>query len=631
MIPKRVLTLFFIIIGVAIIMGSSQPALSQVKEVPTRDQIEAKYRWNLADLYPSDDAWEKAFAKMKTDIPKFAPFEEKLGSSPETLAECLILNDSLGLDIYRLIVYSNLRKSEDTRVSKYQEMGDRMSTVIADFNSASAYIEPEILTIPDDTLKSFLARDPKLAVYKFYIENLIRRKAHIMSAEVENLLAQSGKVTRGFIQIFSMVDDADIKYPPIKDEKGNEVELTKERYSQFLESPDRKVRKEASDAYNDAYFAYENTLAANLSSSINSDIFYARARKYNTALDANLDANNIPKEVFMSLIDAVDKNLEPLHRYTALRKKVLKLDTLYTYDMWMPLVPEAKMEFPKYEDAEALMLQALKPLGKEYLDNVKTALDSRWIDVYETQGKESGGYTAPGAYVVHPYILLNYVGTLDNVFTLAHEMGHAMHDYYTDRYEPFVYSGHSLFTAEVASTCNEAIMNRYLIDHAKDKSQKLYLLNNFINQILGTFYSQVMYSEFELKVHEIVESGGALSAKSMRQIYRDIFQKYYGPDLVIEPDKDMGCLRIYHFYRDYYVYQYATSYAASMSLSRKILAGDKAALNSYMDFIKTGSSDYPINILKKAGVDMTSPEPVDNVTRVFSDLIDEFEKLMLEK
>ena len=631
MIPKKFVFLILTGIGAILFMISSQPALAQVKEVPTRDQIDAKYKWKLEDLFPSDDAWEKAFEEFKVEIPKFKPFEGKLGSSSETLTECLILNDTLSLTLYRLIIYSNLRKSEDTRVSKYQEMGDRMSTVIADFNSASAFVEPEILTIPDDTLKSFLTRDPKLAVYRFYLENLVRRKAHIMSTEVENLLAQSGKVTRGFIQIFSMVDDADIKYPAIKDEKGNEVELTKERYSQFLESTDRRVRKDASDAYNKAYVTYENTLGANLSSSVNSDIFYAQARKYNSALEANLDAYNIPKEVFMNLIDAVDKNLEPLHRYTALRKKVLKLDTLYTYDMWLPLVPEAKMEFPKYEDAEALMLDALKPLGKEYLDNVRMALSSRWIDVYETQSKESGGYTAPGAYVVHPYILLNYVGTLDNVFTLTHEMGHAMHGYYTDQHEPFVYSSHSTFTAEVASTCNETIMIKYLIEHSKDKAQKLYLLNHYINQIIGTFYSQAMFSEFELKIHEIVENGGALSAKSMRQLYREVYQKYYGPDLVIEPEKDMGCLRIYHFYRDYYVYQYATSYAASMSLSRKILSGDKDALNSYIDFIKTGSSDYPINILKKAGVDMTSPEPVENVTRTFSELIDEFEKLILEK
>jgi oligoendopeptidase F len=618
-------------IGVILFMTNGQPTLAQVKEAPTRDQIDAKYKWKLDDLYPSDEAWERAFGDIKNEIPKFKAYEGKLATAPEILAECLILNDTLSIALYRLIIYSNLRKSEDTRVSGYQEMGDRMSTVVADFSSTSAFVEPEILTIPDDTLKSFLARDPKLAVYRFYLESLLRRKAHIMSTEVENLLAMSGKVTRGFIQIFSMIDDADIKYPTIKDEKGDEVELTKERYSLFLESTDRRVRKDASDAYNKAYLTYENTLGANLSSSVNSNIFYARARNYSTALDASLDTYNIPKEVFTNLIDAVNKNLEPLHRYVALRKKVLRLDTLYTYDMWLPLVPEAKMEFPKYEDAEALMLEALKPLGKEYLDNVKNALSSGWIDVFETQGKESGGYTAVGAYAVHPYILMNYAGTLDNVFTLAHEMGHAMHEQYTYRHEPFVYSIHSLFTAEVASTCNEDIMIKYLIEKAETKEQRLYLLNHYINQILGTFYGQVMFSEFELKIHEIVESGGALSAKSMRQLYREIYQKYYGPDLVIEPEKDLGCLRIYHFYRNYYVYQYATSYAASMTLSRRILDGDKDALKSYMDFIKIGSSDYPINILKKTGIDMTSPDPVENVTKTFSELIDQFEKLILEK
>ncbi len=612
-------------------MSDTQPAQAQVNAAPTRDQIDAKYKWKLEDLYPADDAWEKVFGVIKKRLPEFKAFEGKLGGSPGTLAECLLLNDSLSMDFSRLINYAYLKKDEDNRVSRYQEMNDRVAALGSEFGAVSSFIEPEILAIPDDTLRSFLAREPRLTIYRFYLENLLRRKPHVMSAEVENLLAMSGNVTRGFLQIYSMIDDADIKYPPIKDVQGNMVELTKERYGVMLESTDRRVRKDASDAYNKAYFAYENALGTALSSSINSDIFYARARKYNTALEANLDAFNIPKDVFMNLIDAVDKNLEPLHRYVALRKKVLKLDTLYTYDMWVPLVPEAKMEFPKYEDAEALTLEALKPLGKEYLDNVKMALSSGWIDVFETQGKGSGGYTAPGAYDAHPYILLNYAGTLDNVFTLAHEMGHAMHNYYSNRNEPFIYSGHSLFTAEVASTCNEAIMIQYLIDHAKDKNQKLYLLNHFINQILGTFYGQVLFSEFELKIHEIVESGGALSAKTMRQIYRDIYQKYYGSELVMEPDKDMGCLRIYHFYRDYYVYQYATSYAAAMMLSKRILDGDQGALDSYKTFISTGSSDYPINILKEAGIDMTSPVPVENVTRLFASLVDQFEKLMLEK
>ncbi len=611
-------------------MSDTYTVQAEVKAAPTRDQIEAKYKWNLQDLYRSDELWENSFADLKAQLPRFKPFEGKLGSSPDALTGCLELNDTLSMDLSRLIVYAFLKKDEDNRISKYQEMGDRISSLRSDFNQVSSYIEPEILTIPDETLKSFLNQSPRLAIYRFYLQDLLRRKAHIMSAEVENVLAMSGNVTRGFGQIFSMIDDADIKYPSVKDESGNLVELTKERYGLMLESTDRQVRKEASDAYNRAYFAYENTLGTTLSASVNSDIFYARARKYSTALDASLDAYNIPKEVFMNLIEAVNRNLEPLHRYTALRKKVLKLDTLYTYDMWVPLVPEAKMEFPKYEEARQLLTEALKPLGTEYLDNLKQGLDSGWVDVYENQGKGSGAYSW-GTYTEHPYVLMNYVGSLDNVFTLAHEMGHAMHSYYTNKNEPFTYSGHSLFTAEVASTCNEAIMIQYLIDHAKDRNQKLYLINHFINQILGTFYGQVLFSEFELKIHDMVESGGALSAKSMRRIYREIYQKYYGPDLVMEPEKDMGGLRISHFYRNYYVYQYATSYAASMMLSQGILSGEKGSLDLYRQFISTGSSDYPIKILNRAGIDMTGSAPVEKVTGLFARLVSQFEKLILDK
>jgi len=626
---KAIFAILILTLGATMAMAQAENA-APVKAAPTRDQIDAKYKWKLEDLFPSDEAWEKAFIEIKGRIPEFAAFEGKLGSFSETLAGCLMLNDSLSSNFHRLFVYAFLKKDEDTRVSKYQEMGDRISAVGTDFSQATAFIEPEILALPDDTLKSFLNSDPKLAVYRFYIEDLIRRKAHIMSSEVENLLAMTGNVTRSFIQLFSMIDDADIKYPPVKDEKGEMIELTKERYGVLLESPNRQVRKDASDAYNNAYKAYLNTLATNLSSSINADLFYTKARKYSTCLERSLDGYNVPTEVFHNLIDAVDKNLAPLHRYVALRKKVLKLDTLYTYDMWVPLVPEAKMEFPDYEKAKQTLITALKPMGKEYLENLNMALASGWVDVYENQGKVSGAYSW-GTYSVHPYILLNYAGTLDNIFSLAHELGHAMHSHYTNKNEPITYAGHSLFTAEVASTCNEAIMIDYLIKNAKDRDQKLYLLNYYINQIIGTFYGQVLFSEFELKIHEIVESGGALSAESMRKMYREIYQKYYGPDLVMEPEKDMGGLRIYHLYRQYYVYQYATGYAAAQTLSRKILDGEKDALNSYQSFISTGSSDYPINILKKAGVDMNTPVPVENVTRIFSELVDQFEKLLLEK
>jgi oligoendopeptidase F len=619
-----------LILAGLIIMTNTSISLAQTKTAPTRDQIDAKNKWKLTDIFPSDEAWEQALISLKEAIPSFKKYEGKLGSSSDMLVECLILNDTLGNKVSRLWLYSNLKGSEDTRIGKYQEMTDKYGTVAAQFNQVTSFIDPEILAIPDQTLKSYIETNPKLAVYRFYLEDLLRRKAHVMSPEVEDLLAMAGNVTRGFINTFSMIDDADIKYPSIKDENGNEVEITKQRYSLLIESTDRRVRKDASDAYNKAYVSYINTLGSNLSSSLRSDYFYAKARKYNTALERSLDANNIPTSVFHNLIKSVNNNLTPLHKYVALRKKMLKLDTMYTYDMWVPLVPEAKMEFPDYEKAKELVLDALKPLGKEYLGNVKTALESGWVDVFETQGKEGGAYSA-GVYGIHPYVLLNYVGSLDNVFTLSHELGHAMHTYYSNKYEPMIYSGHSLFTAEVASTCNEAIMIQYLINKTKDKTQKMYLINYYINQILGTFYGQGLYSEFELRVHEIVESGGSLSAESMRKIYREIYEKYYGPDLVMEPEKDMGALRVYHFYRQYYVYQYATSYAASQLLSTKILNGEKGAMESYEKFISTGSSDYPVNILKKAGIDMTTSEPFDNVGLLFSSLVDQLENLLQEK
>jgi oligoendopeptidase F len=627
---KFIKPILFLALGVIILMTSSSIAQSQVKTALTRDQIEAKYKWKLEDLFPTDEAWEKALASMKEAIPRLKEYEGKLASSSDILAECLILSDSLGSKLHRLWVYAGLKRSEDTRIGKYQEMNDNISTLNSQYGQISSYIEPEILAIPDQTLQSYIDTNPKLTIYRFYLSDLIRRKAHIMSPEVEDVLAQAGNVTRGFLETFQMLDNADIKFPIIKDENGNEIEITKERYSLLLESTDRRVRKDASDAYNRAYADYTNGLGSNLSSSIRSDFFYAKARNYNTCLEGSLDGNNIPVTVFQNLVESVNKNLAPLHKYVSLRKKVMKLDTLYTYDMWVPLVPEAKMEFPDYNKARELVLDALKPMGKEYLGNMKTALDSGWVDVYESQGKEDGAFSW-GTYEVHPYVLLNFVGSLDNVFTLAHELGHAMHSYYTNKNEPVTYSGHSLFTAEVASTCNEAMMIQYLINKTKDKDQKLYLLNYYINQILGTFYGQVMLSEFELRLHETVEKGEALSAESMRKIYREIYQKYYGSELIMEPEKDMGGLRIYHLYRKYYVYQYATSYAASQLLSTKILNGEKGALDAYKKFISTGSSDYPVNILKKAGVDMTTSEPFDNVGRLFASLVDQFEKLLLEK
>ena len=425
-----------------------------------------------------------------------------------------------------------------------------------------------------------------------------------------------------------MINDADMTYGSIKDENGEEVQLTKERYYKFLESPDRRLRRDANRAYNEAYLHYENSLAATLAASVKRDYFYMKARGYNSCLEMSLDNNNIPTSVFYNLIDAVDSNLAPLHKWTAIRKKILGYDTLYTYDLYAPLMKNQNQEYP-YEEAKQIVENGLKPLGQEYLANFDKGLNDRWIDVFETQGKGSGAYSW-GTYTSHPFILLNYNKTLENVFTIAHEMGHAMHAFYTNKHEPYIYHNHALFVAEVASTCNEATLMKYMLKNAKDKEEKKRLLLYYIDQIVGTFYTQVMFSEFELAIHNQIENGGALSADFFRKTYRDIYQKYWGPDLVIDSINDMGCLRISHFYREYYVYQYATCYAAAQMLSQELVDKGKDFWPTYEQFLSTGSSIYPVDILKRAGVDMTTPEPINRTIKLFGDLVDQMEKLLEE-
>jgi oligoendopeptidase F len=610
-----------------LIIFSPIPSAAEVDQAPTRDRIEDKYKWDLSDFYPSDEAWEEALNYVKDMIPKMTEYKGKLGSSSETLAECLMMNDSLSSLIHRLWVYSASRLDEDTRVGKYNEMQNRAYGLYSELGQAGAYIEPEILKVPDSVLNKFLDGNAELSVYRFYVEDLMRRKTHVLSEELENLLAQTTSLVRSPLNTWTMINNADVKFPNVEDEEGNEIELTRGRLYKLLESTNRQVRREASEAYNEAYMKYTNGLGATLASHIEMDNFTTRARGYNNTLERSLNQDNIPVDVFHNLIKTVNNNLEPLHKYISLRKKFLGLDTLFGFDLSVPLAPEAKMEFT-YEEAKEMVLDALKPLGDDYLNNVRMAFDSRWIDVYETLGKETGAHSW-GTYSVHPILLLNFTGTLRNVFTLAHEMGHAMHSHYTYQNEPYIYAGHSLFTAEVASTCNEAIMVRYMIERAKTRDEKIYILNYFIDEILGTLYFQVLLSEFELKAHEVVESGGALSAESFKEIYREIIGKYYGPDYYLPEDRGFGCLRIYHFYRTYYVYQYATSYAASLMLSKMILEDQPGAREAYNEFIKMGSSDYPINILKKVGIDMTTPEPVNNALAVFADLVDQLEELLV--
>ncbi len=420
-------------IMLVIVMASSAIA-APLKEIPTRDQIDDEYKWDLTTFSASDSAWEAEIAAIAEAIPSMAKYEGKLGTSADILAECLNVSDSLQSDIHRLYVYANLKRDEDNRVGKYQEMSQRASSVYGQFYQVAAYIEPEITAIPDETIQSFLKSGGPIEVFRFYLEDIVRRKAHIMSPEVERVLALSRDVVQGPRNIFTLLDDADITYGTVHDEDGNEIELTKERYSKLSDSKNRKVRKEASDTYNAAYNKYLNTMGACLASSVNADVFQARARGYETCLEAGLDANNIPTSVFHNLVKAVNENLAPLHKYVSLRKKYLGFDTLFDYDMWFPLIEGVDKEYT-FDEAKALVLKALKPLGKEYISNLDMGMSSRWIDVYETQGKGSGGYSWC-SYDAHPIVLLNWNKSLTHVYTLAHEMGHALHSFYTDKREP---------------------------------------------------------------------------------------------------------------------------------------------------------------------------------------------------
>ncbi len=624
----RKLLLAGVLLSIAILMLSNT-VFAQSGKLPERSQIADKYRWHLQDIYTDTTTWKIDLDKFIARLPEFEKYKGKLGGSADILYRCLSLKDSLGIVFGKLYVYAGMKLDEDTRVSQQQEMQRKIGGVSSQFDEVTSFISPEILSIPNDKIEGFLISDSRLKLYAFYIENLIRTKAHILSPSEESILALAGIATRGPENIFNMIDNADIKYPTVTDSKGEKIQLSKERYYEVMESSDRKLRADAAKAYNEAYTAYFNALGATLTSSVNDDWFYAQARKYKTCLEHSLDNDNIPASVFMNLISAVDSNLAPLHKWVSIRKRMMGISDMHSYDLWVPLVPEAKEKIP-YDQAAETIQKGLKPLGSDYLKNVNTALASNWIDVYETEGKTSGGYSW-GSYATHPYILMNYNDNMTSLFTLAHEMGHTMHAFYSDRTQPYIYSDPSLFVAEVASTTNEALLIKYLLDNTKDKKKKMYLLTYYIEQIIGSFYTQVMFSEFEKKIHEVVEQGGALSSESMKNMYREIYQKYWGPELVLDDWSGIGGMTIPHFYRSYYVYVYATSYAAAQTVSQKILNGDKNELKNYMTFLSSGGNDYPVEELKKAGVDLTTSQPVDATIKLFSDLVNQMDKLLSEK
>jgi oligoendopeptidase F len=471
-----------------------------------------------------------------------------------------------------------------------------------------------------------MAENEQLKIYEHYFDELMRQKPHILSEKEERLLAMAADLSMASGNIFSMLNNADIKFALIKDEEGKELELTKGRYGRFMESSDRRVRKEAFEALYASYSKLKNTLAATLSSSVRKDIFYARARNYPSALEAALDGDNVSPKVYERLIDSVHNNIDLMYKYIEIRKKMLGLAELHMYDIYTPLVKEYRMEIP-YEKAKEIVVEALEPLGEEYVSVLQQGLAGGWIDVYENEGKTSGAYSW-GCYESHPYVLLNYDNKLDDLFTLAHEMGHSMHSYYSNRNQPHLYSHYSIFVAEVASTVNESLLIDYLLKNCRESQEKLYLLNHYLEQFRGTVFRQTMFAEFERIIHDEVEKGGALNPETLSNIYRELNRFYYGPQMVLDQEIDMEWSRIPHFYSAFYVYKYATGFSAATALKEQILHGGTAALERYLEFLKSGSSDYPVNLLQKAGVDLNSPEPVDTALKYFSRLLKEVEEII---
>lgn len=597
------------------------------KTLPARSDIPVEHTWDLTTVYSSDEKWEKDFASIPPMLTELEKYQGKLDNA-KTVLEVLTLQSDVTRVLGNLAVYAFLRRDEDTTNATYQALADRAQQLGTRVGAASSFIRPELLSLPDGTLERFITEEPGLDPYRHALEDLLREKPHVLSHQEESLLAEAGEMAGAPGLIFHMLDDADLKFGTIVDEEGEEVELTNGRYIRFIYTPDRRVRKDAFAKLHGAYQGMRNTCAATFSSNVKSDIFYARARKYPSTLEAALHPDNIPVSVYNNLIAAVNSNLDLVHRYFRIRQRVLGLDELHMYDLHVPLVIDTSNEIP-YGEAQERVLQALSPLGEEYTGAARNGFNSRWIDVYETPNKRSGAYSW-GSYDTNPFILLNYQDTLRDMFTLAHELGHTMHSFFTRRTQPYIYGDYTIFVAEVASTLNEALLTNYLLEHTADPSVRLAIVNNELDNFRGTLFRQTMFAEFEKMTHERAEGGEALTADGLSEMYYDLNKRYQGDGVVADEEIAIEWARIPHFYSSYYVYKYATGVSAANALAQGIISEGQPAVDRYLRFLSSGSSAYSIDLLREAGVDMTSPEPVNRALSVFSRLLDEMEKLLAE-
>ena len=589
------------------------------KDIPKEDT------WALEDLFATDEAWEEALKRLRKRLPDIAAFEGKLGENSQTLCAFLALLEELSTQAESLGTYCMRRADQDTRDAFYQAMNGSFISAVTELSASLSFATPEIMALSEETMEGYYRDCPRLERYRRYLTDQRRKKAHTLSAAEERILAASMEMAGAPDNIYGSLLNADLTYPDAVDGEGAAHSLSQSTFVTLEESGDRALRKSAYENLYHTLASFRNTAAGLLDAQNKQQKFYAAVRKYGSAREAALDGTNVPLTVYDNLIEAVHRNMDKMHRYVSLRKKLLGVDKLHFYDIYVPLVQEVNKAIP-YETAKQVVYDALHPLGEDYRKILKEGFDSRWIDVYENKGKRSGAYSA-GAKV-HPYVLLNYSGTLDSEFTVAHEMGHALHTYLSNKHQNPIDSDYVIFVAEVASTCNEALLMEYLLKRTRDKKERAYLINYFLDQFKGTIYRQAMFAEFEKNIGALSDAGQTLTAEVLCAEYQRLAKEYYGPDMEVDEEISMEWIRIPHFYYDYYVFQYATGYSAAIALSRRILSGEPGAVEDYLGFLSGGCSKSPIDLLKGAGVDMTGPEPVNDALALFGELLDEMEKLM---
>ncbi len=596
-------------------------------KLKARTVIDDRYKWELSDIYSTQDKWEEEFNFLKSSIEKYKEYQGKVTESAATLKDCLLFDDSVGIKLGRLFLFAMLSRDLNLADTKNQGVYQRTVVLASQLETAAAFIKPEILAAPEDLIWKYCDDDSDLKVYTQLFKNLMRSKEHTLSSDKEQILAQVSPALSTPGDAFGLLTNADFEFPQVEDENGNLIEVSHGRFTAALYSHDRDYRERIYKAYYKPFIQFKNTISSLFDGNIKASVFNAQVRNYSSSREAALFPNNIPLSVYDTLVETVEQNLKPLNRWCSLKKKLLGVDSFHPYDIYVSLFPSVKKNF-SYDESIELLYNALSPLGDEYINDLRRAFENRWIDVFESKGKRSGAYSSGTTFGIHPYVLMNWNDQINDLFTLAHEMGHNMHSYYTGEHQPYPYANYAIFNAEVTSTLNEALLSNYLISQAKSKDEKLSLIERKITDTVATFYRQVLFASYEQKVHEKAERGEALTPDVLSELYGSLHMKFWGEDMTMDEEETYTWARVPHFYYNFYVYQYATSFAASKVLVEKFSKNGDESVNAYLDFLKSGSSDYPINLLTKAGVDMTTPGPIVSVAKNLDTLLDQLEDLI---